>query len=702
MTLTFWPEEPEARPQSSWALFAGGNEKHDTRAWLRTLGVEATPVKTAADLKRTAANVLVIAREALDAAPLPLDAADVARGLRVLVLEQNPAALESVGLRIQDIVTRHAFPRDRSHPALSGLAAADLANWRGEPDLLPKTKAGMKPWPLARPPHWGNQGAVASVVIETPAHGAFTPLADAEYDLACSPLLEWRHGRGGVLFCQFDITGRTAPEPAARRLAQNLVRALDAPYPVNNNKLVRYAGDDAGWAYASALGFAAERINIAAAAAPLEPRTDLLVIGPGAWKTCREKADTFAAAGGAVLVLAQPGADLAPAHLKTAPVKTARVAPEARPPALLRGIGPQLLNWRAFLAQERFDRSGQPDGARVYLDGLVLEQPRTAGNANDANGANDAGGRLVFSQLDWRALEAAEDNGGGGKNLEKPRWHTVQFYRQLLTNLGARTANDAAAVLFTPRRVAPLVNVPVWRVFNDVAQVEPVQKDGTFPALARRFPMETAATASATAATAATADATADDRAISANIGEGEVNETGLTVASSKAGWRTYGPRGSTGRVHLDWISPAQPGKIGYARTHVYSSRPREALFAVGGDNWMVFRINGQAFVDHSKQQRAARTPFSGEFRFKAPLKAGWNLLEAKVASGSGGFGFWAMVSDPGDAHFKTNPNQGGRPENITTPPPGDLRSEPEIEAREWFYVRPLKPEDDPYRFNPW
>lgn len=661
MDLTIWPDESAVVVKSTWALYDPAGKSSD---WLRSLGVNTVPVKTNAELKRSRAEVLIVAREGL-VGELPFDAGDIARGLRVLILEQNPSALESVGLRIQDIVTRYAYPRDLSHAALQGLKTGDLANWRGEPDLLPKTRVGMKPWPLARPPHWGNQGAVASVVIETPQHGAFTPLVDAEFDLAYSPLLEWRHGRGGVVFSQFDLTGRTSFDPVARRVAHNLVRALDRPYEKTNNLRIRYAGDDAGWDYVKAIEMASDRLT---GATRLDPATDLLVIGPGSWTAGAARAAAFASEGGSVLVLPQPADALA--VFKTTPVKAARVRPDADP--LLRGVGPQMLAWRSFVEQTRFATGSQPTGSRVLLDGLLLEQ--THGE-----------GRIVFSQLDWAAFAART------ANLEKPWWHTVQFYRQLLANLGARTSSEIAAALFTPRRVAPLVNVSPWRVFNSVATVEPVTKDGTFPGLGRRFPMESEKAASADTGVS-------DDSAVSQNIGEGEVNETGLTVASSAAGWRTYGPRGSSGRVHLDWISPSQLGKIGYARTYVYSSREREALFAIGADNWMVFRVNGVAHVDHSREPRTSRTPFAGEFRFKAKLKEGWNLFEAKVASGSGGFGFWAMVSDPGDAVFATNPR--GKPDSL--PDVKTLRDEPDIEVSEPLYVRPLQPNDDPYRFNPW
>src|SRR5690606_4684020 len=120
---------------------------------------------------------------------------------------------------------------------------------------------GMKKWPLARPPHWGNYGAVASVVIETPHAGAFTPIAVAEFGLNYSPLLEWRHGRGGIFLSQFDLTRRIGTDPVATRIAENLVRTLDQPFAQEQNRTVRYLGDAKGWEYLSRLGFASSRIG---------------------------------------------------------------------------------------------------------------------------------------------------------------------------------------------------------------------------------------------------------------------------------------------------------------------------------------------------------------------------------------------------------------------------------------------------------
>ena len=69
----------------------------------------------------------------------------------------------------------------------------------------------------------GNHGNVASVLIEKPACGDFLPIVDGGFSLQYSPLLQYREGRGLVVFCQMDVTGRTQDDPAARRLVGNLL-----------------------------------------------------------------------------------------------------------------------------------------------------------------------------------------------------------------------------------------------------------------------------------------------------------------------------------------------------------------------------------------------------------------------------------------------------------------------------------------------
>ena len=77
----------------------------------------------------------------------------------------------------------------------------------------------------------GNKGNVASVLIEKPARGDFLPIVDGGFSLQYSPLLEYREGRGMILFCQLDVTGRSEPDPAAETLARNMLQYVAAWKP---------------------------------------------------------------------------------------------------------------------------------------------------------------------------------------------------------------------------------------------------------------------------------------------------------------------------------------------------------------------------------------------------------------------------------------------------------------------------------------
>jgi hypothetical protein len=102
----------------------------------------------------------------------------------------------------------------------------------------------------------GNRGNVASVLIEKPARGDFLPILDGGFSLQYSPLLEYREGRGLVLFCQLDVTGRTQSDPAAEELARNILRHVSTWRPALARGVV-YVGDEAGLAHLRAAGVSA-------------------------------------------------------------------------------------------------------------------------------------------------------------------------------------------------------------------------------------------------------------------------------------------------------------------------------------------------------------------------------------------------------------------------------------------------------------
>ena len=182
-------------------------------------------------------DLLVIGKAALTAEGPAPDLRRVPDGLKVLVFEQTSQALEKrLGFRVQEYGLRNVWPRVAGHPVLAGLDDQHLRDWRGEATILPPRLAyelsdryngapAVRWCGLEVPRLWrcGNRGNVASVLIEKPARGDFLPIVDGGFSLQYSPLLEYREGRGMVLFCQLDVTGRTEDDPAADRLVKNLL-----------------------------------------------------------------------------------------------------------------------------------------------------------------------------------------------------------------------------------------------------------------------------------------------------------------------------------------------------------------------------------------------------------------------------------------------------------------------------------------------
>ena len=175
------------------------------------------------------------------------------------MFEQTAEALEKrLGFRVAEYGLRQVFPRVPDHPLLAGLDVENLRDWRGEATILPPrlkyATSHRFGGPAVRwcdievPRVWrcGNRGNVASVLIEKPARGDFLPVLDGGYSLQYSPLMEYREGKGLVLFCQIDVTGRTEQDPAAETLVHNLLRYVAAWEPVRAPCQALYVGDPAG------------------------------------------------------------------------------------------------------------------------------------------------------------------------------------------------------------------------------------------------------------------------------------------------------------------------------------------------------------------------------------------------------------------------------------------------------------------------
>ncbi len=281
------PRAAEPRNQKKLALFDPGGE---TAAMLTRAGISATSIDAATDLSPF--DVLFIGKKALTLdGPAP-SLSRVRDGLKVIVFEQTSAVLEKrLGFRVEEYGLRQVWPRVPDHPLLRGLNEQNLRDWRRTSTLLPATLdyklsprfsgAPAVQWcglEVTRLWRCGNWGSVASVLIEKPPRGDFLPLLDGGYAEEFSPLLEYREGRGSILFCQMDVTERTEADPAALTLLRNILDYAEMP-PRQVRRAAAYAGDSSGLAWLKASGVDVRPFN-----GELPKNPAVLIVGPGGGK----------------------------------------------------------------------------------------------------------------------------------------------------------------------------------------------------------------------------------------------------------------------------------------------------------------------------------------------------------------------------------------------------------------------------------
>jgi hypothetical protein len=275
--------------------------------------------------------------------------------------------------------------------------------------------------PVTRLWRAGNRGNVASVLIEKPACGDFLPILDGGFSLQFSPLLEYREGKGMILFCQLDVTGRTENDPAAEILAHNLVEYAASWKPAANRKVI-YAGNPACKRHLDQSGFA-----------PIEytggklSKADVLVVAPGGGEKLSgytNEITNFLRAGGNVLAIGL-GQDEANAALPfRARTKNAEHISTFFEPfgknSLMSGVSPADVHNR--------DPRNIPlitQGATIFGDGVIAQ-------AQDAN--------VVFCQIaPHDVLSSAGSNSvqGQPQNIRKTFRRVSFLLTRLLSNMGA-------------------------------------------------------------------------------------------------------------------------------------------------------------------------------------------------------------------------------------------------------------------------
>jgi len=380
---------PPAPPLATNGKIALFDPRGETGRWLTATHVPYQKVEAGADLSPY--EVLIVGKAALTVDGPGPNVSRVREGLKVLVFEQTSDVLEKrFGFRVEEYGLRQVFKRVPDHPVLAGLDAENLRDWRGEATILPpRLTYVMRPmygptvkWcdiDVTRVWRAGCRGNVASVLIEKPARGNFLPIVDGGFGLEYGPLLEYREGRGMVLFCQMDVTGRTENDPAAERLARNLIEYASAWKPAPNRTAL-YVGDPAGKSHLAKAGIPVASYD----GGGLTP-DQVLIVGPGGGQKLAASAAAIGGwlkAGGHLLAIGLDERDAGALPLKVTMKKAEHIAATFEPfgmNSLLAGIGPADVHNRD--PRELPLVSG---GAEVIGDGVL---------------AKAAGANVVFCQL---------------------------------------------------------------------------------------------------------------------------------------------------------------------------------------------------------------------------------------------------------------------------------------------------------------
>jgi hypothetical protein len=272
----------------------------------------------------------------------------------------------------------------------------------------------------------GCRGNVASVLIEKPARGDFLPILDGGFGLQYSPLLEYREGKGLVLFCQMDVTGRSERDPAADALARNLLRRASGGKPLPRRTAL-YVGEPSGKRHLEAAGlspgaYAADRLT-----------TDcVLIVGPGGGRQLAGDAKVIGdwlKSGGHLLAVGLEEAD-ARAFLpfKVSLKKQEHLAVYFVPPgvqSLLAGIGPADVHNR------------DPRELPLVAGGAVVLGNGILAHADSAN--------VVFCQfVPWHF------DAGKQMNLRRTFRRASCLVTRLATNMGAAATTPLLARFRSP------------------------------------------------------------------------------------------------------------------------------------------------------------------------------------------------------------------------------------------------------------
>ena len=394
-----------------------------TAKMLSSLGYETTPWNGAA------APLVVIGRNALKDNPslaAKLEP-DVRAGGRALILAQDPEWIaRALGWRVCPKVSRRAFPLNSL--VTRGIDADDLRDWTGSSTLIEAypeyvgdyLRGNEREQPYAGW-HWGNRGGVTSAAIEKPHRSGWRPLLECEFDLAYTPLMELDYGLGRVILCTFDLEDHFTLDPAARRLAGQIIdyaahAALSRPV-----QKVIYLGGADGKAWLDKIGVDYQPVPT------LQDDAGLVLVGPDA-DLNPASLQAWLEKGGKAFFLPQNQAQgpLGSSFKKAAAGFAGSLSVPDWPEA--RGLSASDLRWRTHLDPAPWVVS---TGAETGAEGLIGRKAIGKGVA-------------VFCQIDPDRFQADEKT-----YFRYTRWRSTRAVAQLLANLGASFRADGG--LFHPR-----------------------------------------------------------------------------------------------------------------------------------------------------------------------------------------------------------------------------------------------------------
>lgn len=429
------PPTPAAPAMEGVAVW---DPKGDSTNALKRIG--ATPPASSETIAPSA-KALIVGREALTTDGVAPDIRPlIERGGRVVVLEQSNAVLtKRLGFRTAVPSLRSVFVRVGDHSILAGLNEDVLRDWSGAATLIPGQLQGLPEFEAKYPAtDWlgfrntrvwkaGNTGQVASVVIEKPQTGDFLPIVDSGFDLQYAPILVARVGNGEIAFCQMDVSGRTAADPAADRLLLNLVEwARSSPAAVGTD--AHYVGDVATNQWLSTLGVQSLQGELPKRAAA----GGTWIIGPGVDAgLVQASLPAIEQTPGTFVFLFNSAATLKAFGDRVSTSSAKVLADQVTPSPLVAGIGPSELHLRSLTTIDAVT----PASGWKSTAGAIAEMK--LGQA-----------RIVFCQIDPRQFD-----------YTKPAKHYVKLTHNRTRTMLSRLLANAGVPMRSP--LVDLWNTPV-------------------------------------------------------------------------------------------------------------------------------------------------------------------------------------------------------------------------------------------------